>query len=187
MKNWLLIVLLIAGWSSWLSAQSVRLSFQQESISIPFTRFDQWNPGMEIEYAFAPRKKGSGLRQVSLGVGYFFHREVASAFYAKVEYNFAFRIAEDTYIDVVPAVGYMHSFYPGELYEPDGAGNYNLKRQFGRPHLWIESGIGFSFLRSKRVSPFVQYRFALETPFGNGIPVFPHSLYQLGLQYQLQK
>ncbi|MEM1325526.1 MAG: hypothetical protein AAGI23_06205 [Bacteroidota bacterium] len=185
MKKWQLLALSVCTMSSWLTAQSISLSFQQESVSLPFTRFEQWNPGAEIEYGFAPREKGTGLRQVNISVGYYFHRELASAFYAKVEYDFAFRIAEDTYLDLVPAAGYMHSFYPGEVYESDGAGNYNLKRQLGRPHLWIESGFGVSFFRSKKISPFMQYRLAVETPFGNGIPVFPHSFYQLGLQYKL--
>jgi hypothetical protein len=185
MKQGLFGLLFLLTTTAWLSAQSVSLSFQQESISIPFTRFEQWNPGVEIGYGFAPREKGNGLRQVNINAGYFFHQEVTSAFYAKVEYNFAFHIAKDIYFDVVPAAGYMHSFYPGEVYTPDGEGSYDLKRQFGRPHLWVESGVGFSFFRSKTISPFIQYRFAVETPFANGIPVFPHSFYELGVQYKL--
>jgi len=168
-----------------IQAQSIGISFQQESISLPFTRFEQWNPGGEIEYGFSEWEKGNGLRQVYLTLGYYFHREVESAFYLKVEYDIALRITDDIHFDIVPALGYMHSFYPGEIYEPIGEGNYELKKQLGRPHLWIESGLGFSFFRTKPISPFLQYRFAVETPFANGIPVFPHSFYQVGIQYKL--
>ena len=79
----------------------------------------------------------------------------------------------------------MHSFYPGNVYELNSEGDYNLKRQLGRPHLWLESGLGVSFFRTKQISPFIQYRFALETPFANGIPVFPHSFYQAGVNYKI--
>ncbi|MEM8528534.1 MAG: hypothetical protein AAGG68_28105 [Bacteroidota bacterium] len=181
----LLFCALISTITFGLSAQSIGVNFQQESVSWPFTRFDQWNPGAEIEYGFPAWEKGNGLRQVNLTLGYYFHRDVESAFYLKAEYNITLRIADDFHLDIVPALGYMHSFYPGEIYRLTSDGNYELKQQLGRPHLWLESGLGFSFFRTKQISPFLQYRFALETPFANGIPVFPHSFYQAGVQYKI--
>jgi len=181
----LLFFMLLSMVTIGLSAQSIGISFQQESISLPFTRFEKWNPGGEIEYGFSEWEKGNGLRQMNLTLGYYFHRDVESAFYLKAEYDIALRISKDIYFDIVPAIGYMHSFYPGDIYQPTGDGNYELRQQFGRPHLWIESGLGFSFFRTKTISPFLQYRFAVETPFANGIPVFPHSFYQIGLRYKL--
>jgi len=166
-------------------AQSIGISLQQESVSFPFTRFDQLNPGMEIEYGAAQWEKGTGLRQINFTLGYFFHRQVESAFYLKVGYNLAFRLAENIHFDIVPALGYLHTFYPGEIYEPNANGDYSLKKQTGRPHLLAETGLGFSFFRTRQWSPFLQYRFGLETPFANGIPVFPHSFYQAGLHYRL--
>lgn len=185
MKKLLIYAICFSIQISMLQAQSIGISIQQESISVPFTRFSSLHPGAEIEYGLSTWEKGSGIRQINLTLGYYFHDEVTSAFYLKTEYDIALRITDNIHFDIVPAIGYMHSFYPGEVYEPTENGNYQLKKQLGRPHLWVETGLGFSFFRTKQISPFLQYRFAIETPFGNGIPVFPHSFYQVGVHYKL--
>ena len=168
-----------------LQAQTIGFSLQQESVSWPFTRFDALNPGAEITYGFSSREKVSGFRQLNIAVGYFYHRKVESAFYVKLSYDIGLKLTDDIHFNIIPALGYLHTFYPGQVYEPVSNGEYAPKRQYGRPHLLAESGLGFTFFQSKRISPFVRYRFAVETPFANGVPVFPHSFYQLGFRYRL--
>jgi len=79
----------------------------------------------------------------------------------------------------------MHTFYPAELYEQNDAGEFESINQAGRSHLYLSAGVGFTYLGSSKVQPFIRQELMLETPFANGIPLIPHSLLKVGLQINL--
>jgi hypothetical protein len=168
------------------SAQSLSLSFQQESASFPFTRFAELHPGVELGYGFAATETNRGSRYLELNGGYFYHQKVSSAFYVKASYNWGFELTEQLQLDLRPSLGYLHSFYPGNVYE-NVNGDFVGKTQYGRPHALIEAAAGLTLFPHRSISPFVRYRFGVETPFANGVPAFPHSFYQVGLVYHLTR
>ena len=169
-----------------LDAQTIRLGAMQESASFPFSRFAELHPGVELSYGFAPKLREQSNRSTQWWIsgGYFFHRSVESAYYLKASYAWQMSMGEIVQIELAPSLGYLHSFFPGNIYELQ-AGEYQAITQYGRPHVMAEIGFTALFLPSSKLSPFVQYRFGVEGPFANGIPVFPHSFYQIGLSYHL--
>ncbi|MFK7921381.1 MAG: hypothetical protein AB8H47_05465 [Bacteroidia bacterium] len=180
---WSLGLFFIIGLSN-LQAQSIRLGFQQESASFPFTRFAELHPGLELSYGLTPQDKAKRSTQWWISGGYFYHREVESAFYFKASYAWQMPLGQKVSLELAPSLGYLHSFFPENIYELN-EGSYQAITQYGRPHLMAELGLTAQFFPESVISPFIQYRFGIETPFANGIPVFPHSFYQIGLAYQI--
>lgn len=166
-------------------AQTLSLSVQQESSTLPFTRFKELHPGFELSYGLAPVLTAKGNRQWEVSVGYFFHRQLSSSTYLKATHRWTFGLGELAELHLAPSVGYLHSFYPGNVYQQKD-GDFVGKTQYGRPHALVEAAFGLGFFPGRTIQPFVRYRFGLESPFANGIPVFPHSFYQIGLSYQLR-
>ncbi|MEL6589938.1 MAG: hypothetical protein AAFQ68_07660 [Bacteroidota bacterium] len=165
-------------------AQTLRLGGQQESSSLPFTSFAELHPGFELSYGFAPTDKGTRSTQWWISGGYFHHRGLESAAYVKVSYAWQQPVGDVLQLELAPSLGYLHSFYPGNVYELRD-GEYQAITQYGRPRVMAEVGFTAALWPDKAISPFVQYRFGIESPFANGIPVFPHSFYQIGISYQL--
>jgi len=169
-----------------LQAQSIRFGFQQESSSLPFTRFAELHPGLELSYGLAPKAtKENRSTQWWISAGYFYHREIESAVYLKASYAWQMPLADFAELELAPSLGYLHSFYPENIYELND-GEYQAITQYGRPHIMAEVGMTARFFPQSQISPFIQYRFGVETPFANGIPAFPHSFYQVGISYQLK-
>ncbi len=169
-----------------LQAQSIRIGAMQEASTFPFTSFAELHPGVELSYGFAPKPKEGTNRSTQWWVsgGYFFNPSIESAFYLKASYAWQMPVADVVQLELAPSLGYLHSFFPGNIYELQN-GEYQAITQYGRPHVMAELGFTALFLPNSKVNPFVQYRFGVEGPFANGIPVFPHSFYQIGISYNL--
>ncbi|MEL6672886.1 MAG: hypothetical protein AAFR61_11865 [Bacteroidota bacterium] len=167
-----------------LPAQTWQLALQQESTTIPFTRFRELHPGLEVAYVQPVNKRGNWERSWVVQAGYFYHRSLSSAVYVKGGAQFRYQPISVLALDLQPTVGYMHSFFPGNVYELE-EGNFVGKTQYGRPTALIDVGVGLSFFPESKWSPFIRTRLGVETPFANGIPVFPHTFYQLGLSYRI--
>jgi len=82
-------------------------------------------------------------------------------------------------------LGYLHTFYPAELYQQTESGDFEVVNQLGRPHLYVNLGVGLTYLGSNKMQPFIRQELFIETPFANGIPVIPHSLLKIGIHIKI--
>ena len=159
-----------------------------EAIGLPFTNYSPYHPGAEFTASLKINEKERSTRYLGLKAGFFYHRKLETALYLGGEYQYSLMILNNKLgIDVPMGLGYLHSFYPSELYEQNNEGDFEKVSQFGRPHLYLNLGIGLTYKMNERVQPFIRQSLLLETPFANGIPVIPHSLIQLGVQIKVQK
>ena len=170
-----------------LKAQSVKaisVSVTNESIAFPLTRFTPFHPGVEIGATFKSWEK-PGLIQYFSGIAGFYHHErVENAFYLKAEYLFR-PIVGAVSFDFIGSAGYMHTFYPGDMYVLDSEGEPVSVRQLGRPHGFLTLGFGLSYIKSPRVNPFIRQELIVKAPFAASIPAIIHSLLKLGLTINL--
>lgn len=159
-----------------------------EAIGLPFTNYAPYHPGAEFTTILKITEKEKSTRYLGLKAGFFYHQKLETAIYVGGEYQYSFRLPTDKLsLDVPLGLGYLHSFYPSELYEQNNEGDFEKVSQFGRPHLYLNLGIGLTYRMNERVQPFIRQSLLLETPFANGIPVIPHSLIQLGVQIKVHK
>ncbi len=188
MRTFALLVFLLG--TTLLAAQKIEhfsVAVMNESIAFPFTRFAPVHPGLEIGATFWSKEKENSNRYLSAYAGGFYHEKIETGFYLRAEYLFAFKIVDGLYADVPVGIGYLHTFFPSELYEQNPeTGSFEEASQFGRPHGLVTAGVGIRYAGNSRVQPFIRQELAVETPFANGFPVIPHTFLKLGVNLKIQ-
>tara|TARA_R110001599_G_scaffold84130_1_gene226549 strand:+ start:36550 stop:37125 length:576 start_codon:yes stop_codon:yes gene_type:complete len=188
MKKILVFLFFVTFWKSSKAQLIERISLagSKESTALPFTRSLPIHPGGEIVLTFNEKKREKSITSWNLGIGGFHHKKIANAFYLKGEYHYRPIIKSTLTIDIVGNLGYMHTFYPGEVYELNKhTGDFEKITQYGRPHVLAGVGIGITYIKSENIHPFIRQELAIESPFANGIPVMIHSFVKIGISYQL--
>ena len=164
----------------------IHLSFMNEATAFPFTTLGPLHPGLEAGLTLKETPKPRSLRQWNVYGGWFYHEHLSYNFYLRGEYAHAWLMGKHLSLDFNGGLGYMHHFYPGELYEIDGEeGNIKAVRQWGKPRAIANLGVGFTYRNPSRLEPFLRQEVMLESPFANGMPVMLHSMLKLGIQYKL--
>lgn len=145
--------------------KQVSLTVLKESTAFPFTRILPIHPGGEIGLTFKEGKKEKSISNWSLIIGGFHHENIANAFYMKGEYQYRSIITSFLTLDMIGNIGYMHTFYPGDLYElKQETGDFEMITQFGRPHALIGIGVGITLIKNGKVQPFIRQALAIESP-----------------------
>lgn len=169
------------------SVDKVSFSVLSEAIGLPFTNYQPFHPGFEFKARFKEIEKPKFSRSINANLGFFYHERVETTFYLGAEYQFEYKILNDKIsVDIPLGLGYMHTFYPNEVYVQDSDGEFELKSQLGRPHAYFNAGVGLSYLGSSKVKPFVRQELLLETFFANGLPAIPHSMIKLGVHINIK-
>lgn len=187
MRNILFIVLTsLATWSFAQQKGDLSFSLMDESIAFPLTRLTPLHPGAEIGYTLYVKGEGN-VQTFNIYLGGYHHEQVENGFYLRAEQGHHFRVIDNVTTDLFYGLGYLHTFYPGELYEinPD-TGEFEKASQLGRPHVLASVGVGFTWVNDSFIEPFVRQDLTLESPFANGIPVIIHSFLKVGLTFKLQ-
>ena len=177
----LLFSCFISGYSQ--RFQQFSISLNSEAIGLPFTNYSPIHPGIEISGNLQKNEKHKSIRYLNAKAGFFHHQRLMNAFYLGAEYQYSQKLFKERMsLDLPLGLGYLHSFYPGEIYEQNEAGDFESINQVGRSHLYLNAGIGLTYLAGSRVQPFIRQELLLQTPFANGIPLIPHSLLKIGVQ-----
>lgn len=166
------------------SQKNISIAVINESIAFPFTRFFPVHEGIEIGTNLFEKEKTNGIKQINAYLGAIRHESIANSFYLKGEYLYRYQATKAIGIDALAGIGYMHTFYPGNVYTQNASGKFQKEKQIGRPHLIANVGIGTTYTGWNNFEPFAKYEFLIETPFGNGIPIIPHSILKLGINYK---
>ena len=182
----ILIVLCIVGYGHAYSQsiQSISVSVFNENIAFPFTRITPLHPGVECGLTFWEKEKKWNNQSANVNTGFYYHKKVENAIYLRGEYVFSPKIKNILSFDIPLSLGYMHTFYPGEMYTLNSDGEPEKVRQTGRPHLMGSFGIGIRLTKYK-VQPFVREEMVVVTPFASTIPVIVHSYLKLGINIQI--
>jgi len=182
----LLFVLCLPLAHAQIGLKKVSLGLLTESISFPFTRMVAIHPGFELGAAVTEKDRPKSVRTWSVGLGYFYHREVDVAVYAKAVYTHTFKIKQIIGLSFPVGIGYMHSFHAGEIYRQQPDGSFAEQTQTGKPHALLNAGLDLSYLGWERLEPFTGYDAALQSPFASTIPVLPRSFLKVGIRYRIQ-
>ena len=191
MNKLLILALFITGLLPSLHGQrieSLSVAVTTEAIGLPFTNYRPLHPGFEIKTTWKTKETDKNIQRYNTNLGAYFHRRVENGIYLGGEYQYTQKLFQQKVgLDFPAGLGYLHSFYPGELYEQDENGEFSVVQQGGRPHFYLNLGTGISYLGASRFQPFIRQTVMVETPFANGIPVILHSFLHVGVNIQLGK
>ncbi len=187
MTKILILVSLLFSLSSYgQKIEQISISGISEAIGLPFTNYSPIHPGLEFSSTIKKVDRPRSNRYLNAKAGFFYHQKLEAAIYLGGEFQYSYKIINQKLsVDLPLGLGYLHSFYPGELYEQNEIGDFEVVNQFGRSHLYLNLGLGLTYLHDGRVEPFIRQELLIETPFANGLPLIPHSLVKIGVQIKL--
>ncbi len=164
--------------AQWIKA--LRLSIFSESIALPFSRLDARPSGASVGIGFWNRSRTHSESSLSLDLGFLHHAKVQNSIYLKVDYHYTYQIKGWGW-GVSGGIGYIHSFYPREVYRLDEQGQFESFTYLGKAGLLIDPGLFVSRQLSKRVRARLGYRYLIQYPtFSRPLSVMPHNLLELG-------
>ncbi len=188
-KRLIIVIICLLGFKSY-GQETRRLSVAvlSESMAFPFTRYTPIHPGMEVGYTLKETDKPGLITATNLSMGWYYHARVENAFYVRTEWAWQFKLNDAFTADLYSGIGYMHVFYPGELYELNSSsGEFEKIKQTGRPHALGTIGVGFTYRNSSFCDPFIRQDLGIESPFANGIPVMVHSFLKIGTHIKINR
>jgi hypothetical protein len=168
-----------------LNAQNSRclsIALTSESIAFPFTACSPINPGLECGLTLKQIDKKILTRSFLLYLGGYHHSKVENGFYIRFDYQNSLKVKNALAIDFPLGIGYLHSFYPGEVYIMDvNTGDFNKEKQWGHAHAILKTGIGIRYIKNSKLQPYIKQEILLESSFLYNIPVIAHSFIKIGV------
>ena len=141
------------------------------------------NPGFNVLIPF--QSDSNPEKDFTLEAGMFHHEQVTNSAFLGINRTFkSFKHGEQLMLDLSWGGGYMHSWYPGELYSQTTEGDLVRKRQIGRPNIYGSAGLFGKWAFGEAAALTWRQQVLLQTPFANGIPVMLHRLMTIGIQLQ---
>ncbi len=157
-----------------------------EAIGLPFTNYLPYHPGIEFKLGLLLKETRHNIQHFNTTLGMYLHRRLETGIYMGGEYQYTQKLFSQKLGLTFPVgLGYSHTFYPGELYQQVENGDFEQVFQFGRPHFYVNGGVGLIYLGSKKIQPFIQQIMFVKTPFANGIPVMIHSFLKIGIHIKI--
>ncbi len=172
--------------------QSLSFSFMNENVAFPSIKLfeNPVHPGVAIGAVFPFAGKEHSLFSLHPELSYYFHKQHENAlllnFPVKYHYRFNFGMAIGGGI----GIGYLHTFSNQQEYK-FANGAYTQSNGIGKPQFAVTTGIDFSykFFNEKKhpMDLFVAYTFMVQLPYAApiGIPLLPHTIFQIGTSWYL--
>lgn len=176
--------------STYLNAQktiNLSVALTTETYSFPFTRFSPIHPGLEVGISIFEKYNKNSIHNVNTFIGGYHHQKIENAIYLRSEYIYRYKLKNTISIDGPIGIGYQHAFYPGDIYEQNSiSGEWERKRQFGKSHFLVTFGLGITYLKTKKIQPFIRYESALDFPIYNGF-LTTRTTFKLGINIKINQ
>jgi len=157
-----------------------------EAVAFPFSRFGNLHPGIQIGASFRQIEKQKSVRNYNAFIGFYHHQDLENAFYLRAEYAHTFVVLKKIGIITPIGLGYLHTFYPGQVYSQNEDGTFSQVTQLGRPHAIATTGLGLSYRGFTKFEPYLQHDIMIQFPFSKVQPFLPHSFLKLGVKLKIQ-
>ncbi|MEL6132170.1 MAG: hypothetical protein AAFR59_02260, partial [Bacteroidota bacterium] len=118
-------------------------------------------------------------------LGAYHHGFPSNGVYARAARQWTWETTSYLSLTGSTGLGYLHTFSTEPVFWQNEVGEFERKARYGKPHIMPEIGVQAALFPSKRISPFISYRFAIETFYSHWIFALPHNFYGFGFTYQL--
>lgn len=172
--------------------QSVSFSFLNENVSFPSVKLfeNPVHPGIAIGAAFPFAEGAHSSFSFSPELLFYYHQQHENAMLLNCPVNYHYRFNFGMAIGAGIGMGYLHTFSNQQEYKPVN-GSYSLSNGLGKPQFAVTTGVNLSykFLKEKShpMDLFIAYTFMVQLPYAApiGIPLLPHTIFQIGTNWYL--
>ncbi|MFC2138440.1 hypothetical protein ACFLTE_09720 [Bacteroidota bacterium] len=169
----------------------IKVSFLNETVNItPAFRFLKHpvHPGLLIGTEFLVKEKPNSDFHISSNMGFYHHKKLQNGFLLNSEIGYRYNFNFGLNLNSRFGLGYLHTFYPGEVYKQTDEGFKEIT-DYGKPHLLASLSIGTGYtlksVFSNPVEIFCNYQLLLEAPFATklGLPFLIHYMLNIGIKF----
>jgi hypothetical protein len=119
--------------------------------------------------------------------GIFYQQYVQTGLQVYSAFNYRYQTGFNLGFEAHLGAGYIHAFRDLQQFKLNENGEYEKKKNWGRPGLMIPAEIAFSYKINEYWRPFIGYQMWFQTPFSKEyIPVLPNTSLHLGTTFSLK-
>ncbi len=174
------------------TGNAVDVAFLSEALTLPSFRVVDRpvHPGMMAAYEHPWRTFDRSYLFVEVNIGFYLHEGFQNGMFLGFDLGYSYETLAGLGASVSAGVGYLHTFYPGPVYEHSD-GEFEQVRDYGMPHVVISVPLEINYNLAPRVgiplTPYVQYRPLVQIPGirGWGIHALPHTFLLVGTKVHL--
>lgn len=157
------------------------------------------HPGISIGTSYLWQDKSRHLLQQTATLGYYYHRYSQHGIQLYTELQCRYTRLKWLQPEAGAGLGYLHAISDLEQFKLNSSGEYEKKRNFGRPQVMVSTHIGLFIPLKKNTANtactmcrnsatyavqngvFVRYQFWLQAPFvKNYVPMLPNTALHIG-------
>ena len=164
---------------------TLNASYFTHNITFPLTSLSFQNQGIEINLEMIRNRDRTVSLIYSSSLSWYYHEEFANAFL--VDFAIGCNIkpgSSGIFFNADIGLGYQLSLNTVYMYELDDNGEYVRDKYVSRSSIIIPISVklGYSFQNMKHpVSLFVKYKWSIQTPYIDDVPLVPHGCLHFGL------
>lgn len=163
------------------------------------------HPGISIGTSYLWQNKSRHLLQQTATFGYYYHRYSQQGIQLYTELQYRYTRLKWLQPEAGAGLGYLHAISDLEQFKLNSNGEYEKKKNFGRPQVMVSTHIGLFIPFKKNTSNtactmcrnsstltvqngiFVRYQFWLQAPFvKNYVPMLPNTALHIGYSTSLK-
>ena len=164
------------------------LSVFNHATALPPQNFSgQIHPGIDIGFTTRNGSLNAKSGFINWKTGYYYHRLVHHGIQLYGEYNKIYPVIKNkVMLGWSGGLGYLHTIELHEKFTLKSDGNYTRTGKLGKPH--AQASLAAKIIVSgKSISPYLEYRLRLSTPFVNNyVPLLPSTSLHLGIYYIIE-
>lgn len=163
---------------------TLNAAYFTHNITFPFASLTFENPGVDFNFEWLRNRRKIVSLLLNSSLGWYYHDHFANAFY--LDYAVGFRIKPKKFglfFDLDIGAGYQLIFSPVVMYELNKNGEYVRDTVVSRSTAIfpVSMTLGWIFYKMKYpVSVFVKYKWFVQAPFIDQVPVIAHGTLHLG-------
>ena len=161
------------------------------NITFPFTTLSFQNQGIEINLEMIRNRNRTVSLLYNSSLSWYYHEQFANAFL--LDFAIGCKIkpkSSGLFFNADIGLGYQLSLAPVYMYELNENGEYVRDKFVGRSSIIIPVSVklGYIFQKMKHpVSIFVKYKWFVQAPFIDDVPIVPHGALHFGLGIGLNR
>lgn len=172
--------------------QSISFSLLNENVTFPAIKFFESpiHPGAAVGAVFPFAGSERSWFEINPEFGFYIHRKHENGILLSCPVNYHYRFNFGFAIGGGIGIGYLHTFSNQQEFKSDN-GIYKQSNSLGQPQFVVTTGIdvSYKFFSSKQhpMDVFAGYSFLVQLPYAApiGIPLLPHTIFQIGTSWYL--
>ena len=183
--------LLLSQEKSQINELTLNAAYFTHNITFPFTSLSFQNQGIDINLEMIRNRNRTVSLLYNSSFSWYYHEQFANAFL--LDFAIGCRIkprSSGLFFNADIGLGYQLSLAPVYMYELNENGEYVRDKFVGRSSIIIPVSVklGYIFQKMKYpVSIFVKYKWFVQAPYIDDVPIVPHGALHFGLGIGLNR